>query len=345
MYLPRRRWPPPAALPPPLRREPQRRRRRQEHDALQKVRRLGALRLGGQSGHCRREGSCRINHGLCSHVKKPYIAAPTRATRLLLLIGRTRRPWRRRRRTPMGTGSLFICGRWSRAHALAATGGGPPRVGDGAMGPSMDLDALTRPEAWGVLAVSLGIALDGRSTGASVQNAAGGQAVERVFFGAFEARPGSHFTGCVVRPPAAACGGVVVAAEAAWLILLLRDAGVRLRGGHRRRWVAGGVGGVLAMLNGRYLIGAAVEQECAGRRRSIVTAIASVRRRCTRCGRSVWRPTPSRPHEVDFDGTWVARTARQAAPALNCLPRSGWRPRRFNKRRCLLYCRTSPRTS
>ncbi len=111
------------------------------------------------------------------------------------------------------------------------------------MGPSMDLDALTRPEAWGVLAVSL--AIDGTVLRKSVQHVLEDKP-SHVSFLAHLKRVRDPTLLAVLCEDAAACAGVVVVAGGMGASLLYATpvydcvAGIAVGG------LLGGVGGVLA---------------------------------------------------------------------------------------------------
>ena len=171
------------------------------------------------------------------------------------------------------------------------------------MGPSMDLDALTRPEAWGVLAVSL--AIDGTVLRKSVQHVLEDKP-SHVSFLAHLKRVRDPTLLAVLCEDAAACAGIVVVAGGMGASLLYATpvydcvAGIAVGG------LLGGVGGVLAMLNGRYLIGAAVEQDVLDDVESLLRSRPSVDDVHAVRSQRLAPDAFAYKCEVDFDGTWVA---------------------------------------
>ena len=167
----------------------------------------------------------------------------------------------------------------------------------------MDLDALTRPEAWGVLAVSL--AIDGTVLRKSVQHVLEDKP-SHVSFLAHLKRVRDPTLLAVLCEDAAACAGVVVVAGGMGASLLYATpvydcvAGICVGG------LLGGVGGVLAMLNGRYLIGAAVEQDVLDDVESLLRSRPSVDDVHAVRSQRLAPDAFAYKCEVDFDGTWVA---------------------------------------
>ena len=171
------------------------------------------------------------------------------------------------------------------------------------LGPSMDLEALTRPEAWGVLAVSL--VIDGTVLRKSVQHVLEDKPSHESFLKHLKKVRDPALL-AVLCEDAAAWAGIVVVAGGMGASLFYATPVYDCLAGIAVGGLLGGVGGVLAMLNGRYLIGAAVEKNVLDdvekilRRRPSVDDVHAVRSQQLAPDAFAYKC------EVDFDGTWVA---------------------------------------
>ena len=143
-------------------------------------RRLGALRVGGQSGHCRREGSC----GLATRRPAAETVPSCADAGNQAFYCRPAAAALARRRAPLRLQEERYLWSLSAPH-LWLGAGGASRVGDGARWPVDGLGCADAAGAWGVLAVSL---TNGAARSTQVGPARWKADPERVLPGAFEAR-------------------------------------------------------------------------------------------------------------------------------------------------------------
>ena len=169
--------------------------------------------------------------------------------------------------------------------------------------PSVDLERLNAPETWAVLGFSF--LVDGAVLRKSMQHLIATKPRERTLFEHAKAAKDPTLL-AVVCEDAAACCGVVLVAVGTKLSIATGVHGFDTASGLAVGLLLGGVGAILAAVNGRYLIGSAVEPQIVDsieqllRGRPAIDDVHSVQ--------SQWVGPNAFSYkcEVDFDGTWVA---------------------------------------
>lgn len=169
--------------------------------------------------------------------------------------------------------------------------------------PSVDLAALDSWDVWTVLGLSF--VIDGAVLYKTASRLLSTKPENRTFLQHLKAAKDPTLL-AVLCEDAAACAGVLMAAAGAKIAVNTGCHGFDAASGVGVGLLLGGVGAVLASINGRYLIGSAVERdkiddiERIMRRRPAIDDVHSVQTQWVGPDAFAYKC------EVDFDGTWVA---------------------------------------